>query len=109
MDEVGDKLDASLKSEVQADMDALQKVVDETANMENITDSQVDALKNGREKLMNSAQKLFAKIYEQTQQGQGGQGGFNPQDFAGSQGTQQSGGNGGKNDDDVIDADFKEV
>ena len=113
MDEVGGKLDASLKGEVQAEMDALQKVVDECANVENLSDSQVEALKNGRERLMNSAQKLFAKVYEQAQ-GQGGQGGgFNPQDFAGQggfQGGQQGGGqNGGKNDDDVIDADFKEV
>ncbi|MBR6704908.1 MAG: Hsp70 family protein, partial [Lachnospiraceae bacterium] len=113
MDELGDKLDASLKSEVQAEMDSLQKVVDECANVENLSDSQVDALKNGRERLMNSAQKLFAKVYEQAQ-GQSGQGGgFNPQDFAGQggfQGGPQGGGqNGGKNDDDVIDADFKEV
>ncbi len=113
MDEVGGKLDASLKSEVQAEMDSLQKVVDECANVENLSDSQVDALKNGRERLMNSAQKLFAKVYEQAQ-GQSGQGGgFNPQDFAGQggfQGGPQGGGqNGGKNDDDVIDADFKEV
>ncbi len=113
MDELGDKLDASLKSEVQAEMDALQKVVDECANSENLSDSQVEALKNGRERLLNSAQKLFAKVYEQAQ-GQNGQGGgFNPQDFAGQggfQGGPQGGGqNGGKNDDDVIDADFKEV
>ncbi|MBQ4425166.1 MAG: molecular chaperone DnaK, partial [Lachnospiraceae bacterium] len=107
MKEVGDKLDASLKSEVQADLDALKRTVEETRNNDNLSDMQVEALKNGRDKLMNSAQKLFAKIYEQAQ----GAGQAGPQDF--NQYTQNPGGGNdggsGNPDDDVIDADYREV
>ena len=106
LEEVGDKLDEGLKSQVQADMDALQKVVDETANLETLTDSQIDALKSGQENLLKNAQNLFAKVYEQAQgqagpQDFGGGQGFNPQDFGSQTGSNP--------DDDVIDADFKEV
>ena len=50
---------------------------------------------------MNSAQKLFAKVYEQAQQAN--QAGPGPD--MGS----QTGSNGGGSNDDVVDADFKEV
>ena len=108
LEEVGDKVDAGLKSQVQADVEALQKVVDETANAETLTDSQIDALKSGQENLLKNAQNLFAKVYEQAQgqagpQDFGGQG-FDPQNFGGQ--APQGGSN---PDDDVIDADFKEV
>ena len=75
---------------------------------QDILSSQIDALKSGQENLLKNAQNLFAKVYEQAQ-GQAG-----PQDFGG-QGfdSQNFGGQapqGGSNpDDDVIDADFKEV
>ena len=108
MKEVGDQLDASLKSQVEADIASLKTVLDATANAETITDSQLDELKAGREKLMNSAQQLFAKVYEKAQ-GQGGpQGG-------GSYGGPDMGNMGGQgqatngNDDDIIDADYRQV
>ena len=66
LEEVGDKIDANDKTAVEADLAALKAVVDATANGE-ISDSQLDELKSGKEKLMNSAQKLFAKVYEQAQ------------------------------------------
>ena len=96
LEEAGDKLDASQKAQVEEDMKALKAVVDATANGE-ISDAQLDELKAGKEKLMNSAQALFAKMYEQAQGAAGAQG-------AGAAGNA---GNGG--DDDVVDADFKEV
>lgn len=65
--EAGDKLDAGMKSQVETDLAALKAVVEATANVETISDAQVDELKAGKEKLMNSAQTLFAKMYEQTQ------------------------------------------
>ena len=105
LEEVGDKLDEGLKGQVQADIDALQKVVDETANAETLSDSQIDALKSGQENLMKNAQALFAKVYEQAQGQAGGAqdfGGQGPQDFN-AQGTAS------QPEDDVIDADFKEV
>ncbi len=95
--EVGDKLDPSEKANVEADLAALKAVVDATANME-ISDSQLDELKAGKEKLMNSAQNLFAKMYEQNQ----GAAGAGPDMNYG--GETQSGA-----DDDVVDADYREV
>ena len=53
-------------------MKALKAVVDATANGE-ISDAQLDELKAGKEKLMNSAQALFAKMYEQAQGAAGAQ------------------------------------
>ncbi|MBQ8814629.1 MAG: molecular chaperone DnaK [Lachnospiraceae bacterium] len=93
----GDKIDAGARSQVEADLASLKAVVDATANME-ISDSQLDELKAGKEKLMNSAQQLFAKMYEQAQGAQGGA------DYSQANYGQSAG-----PDDDVVDADYKEV
>ena len=100
LEEIGDKLDPSDKAAVEADLNALKEAINK-APAEQMSDAQIDEIKAGREKLMNSAQKLFAKVYEQAQQSNAGQAGPNPGAGAGS-GTQ--GGN-----DDVVDGDFKEV
>ncbi len=97
LEEVGDKIDASEKAAVEEDIKSLKAVVEATANGE-ISDAQLDELKAGKEKLMNSAQALFAKMYEQTQGAAGAQG-AGPDMGAGQ----------GAADDDVVDADFKEV
>ena len=55
-----------------------------------------------KERLMNSAQKLFAKVYEQAQQAGAGAGPNMGGANAGNAGSS-------KPDDDVVDADFKEV
>ena len=104
LEETGDKLDANAKAEVQGDLDALKKVVESTANATELTDSQIQELKDGKDKLMKSSQALFAQMYQNAQSQQGGQNGQSgPNPGAGS-----STGNGGA-DDDVVDADFKEV
>ena len=101
LDEAGDKVDAAEKEKVQADIDALKAVVEKT-NPESMTDSEIDELKAGKEKLMESAQGVFQKMYEQAQaQGAAGAG---PDMNAGA-GQQTAGGA----DDDVVDADYKEV
>ena len=100
LEEAGDKLDAGDKAAVEADLNALKELVEKT-NPEEMTDSQVAELKAAKEKLMQSAQKLFAKMYEQAQ---GAQAGPNP-----NMGGQAAGGNEAGYDDDVIDADYKEV
>ena len=97
LEEAGDKIDASQKAAVEEDIKALKAVVEATANGE-ISDAQLDELKAGREKLMNSAQALFAKMYEQAQGAAGAQGA----------GPDMGAGNAGA-DDDVVDADYKEV
>ncbi len=103
MEEVGDKLDPNDKAEVEADLQSLKDLVNK-ANPEEMSDSQVADLKAGKEKLMTSAQKLFAKVYEQAQAA----GGAGP-DMSGAAGAgpDMSGTNGGY--DDVVDGDYKEV
>ncbi|MCD7819396.1 MAG: molecular chaperone DnaK [Lachnospiraceae bacterium] len=104
LEEVGDKIDAADKSAVEADLQSLKDLIAQT-NPEDITDSQLADLKAGREKLMNSAQKLFAKVYEQAQ------GAAGPDMGAGAgpdMGSQSSNSNDAA-DDDVVDGDYREV
>ena len=96
MNEAGDKLDPNDKQEVQADLDALKATI--AGIGEEVTDAQIEELKAGKKKLMKSAQKLFAKMYEQTQ-GAGAQG-------AGPDMGAQGAGNA---NDDVVDGEFTEV
>ena len=103
IEEVGDKLDANDKTAVEADLNALKDLIAK-CNPEEMTDAQVADLKAAQEKLMTSAQKLFAKLYEQ----QGGAAGAG----AGTAGAGPDMGNAGAaggHDDDVVDADYKEV
>ena len=101
LEEAGSKLDANDKTAVEADLNALKDLVAKTP-AEEMTESQVAELKAAKEKLMNSAQKLFAKMYEQSQAGAQGAG-PNPGD------SSSAGGNEAGYGDDVVDADYKEV
>ena len=96
LEEVGDKIDPADKQTIEADLAALKELV-EKAPVETITDEQVEEIKKAKEKLMDTAQKLFSKVYEQAQAA-----GATPQQDS----TTQEG-NGGS--DDVVDAEFKEV
>jgi molecular chaperone DnaK len=98
MEEVGDKIDAADKATVQADLQALKDVIAKCGD--ELTDSQIEELKAGKEKLMESAQKLFAKVYEQAQ-GAAGATGADPNMGAGTAG--------GTQDDDVVDGDYREI
>ena len=99
--EVGDKISDSEKSAVQADLEAVKGILERTKDQE-MSDSDVDELKAAKEKLMNSAQSLFTKMYENMQQAQGGAAGPDMGGAAGAQGASAP-------DDDVIDGDFREV
>lgn len=99
MEEVGDKISPSDKAEVEADLNSLKEAINR-APVEEMTDAQVEDIKSGKEKLMNSAQKLFAKVYEQAQGA--GAAGPGPDMGAGADPSQAA-------NDDVVDADFKEV
>ena len=101
--EAGDKIDANDKAAVEADLNALKDLLSQTTNAEEMTDSQVADIKAAQEKMMESAQKLFAKMYEQTQQA-GGQAGPDMNMGGGAAGSTDAG-----NNDDVVDADYKEV
>ena len=99
-------MSADEKASVEADLNALKDLLAKTP-ADNLTDAQVTDIKAAREKVMNSAQNLFTKMYENMQQNGGGQSGQGPQGGGQTSGTQQSGGQGGN--DDVVDADYKEV
>ena len=101
MEEAGDKIDASEKATVEADIAKLKEVLDRTTP-DNISEADVVALNEGKEQLMKDAQSLFAKMYEQAG-GAAGQAGPGPQAGAGADP------NATYNSDDVVDADYKEV
>ena len=98
LSEVGDKIDASDKANVEADLQAVKDILEKTKDQE-MNDSQIDELKAAKEKLTTSAQALFTKMYENMQQAQGGP------DMSNMGGTAdaQSGA------DDVVDGDYREV
>ncbi len=99
LEDAGDKIDASDKAAVEADLNALKEAINR-APVDQMTDAQVEEIKAGCEKLMSSAQALFAKVYEAAQSG-----------AAGAQGGPQPGPDMGSapQDDNVVDGDFKEV
>ena len=98
MSEAGGKLAEGDKQAVQADIDALKATVSAIGANEP-TEAQVEELKAGKEKLMNSAQQLFQKMYEQAQGAAGAQGA----------GPDMNAGGAAPHDDDVVDGDFTEV
>ena len=100
LEEVGDKIDANDKAAVEADLNTLKEAVNR-APIDQMTDAQVEDIKAAKEKLMQSAQQLFTKVYEQAQAAGGAQG-AGPQ--AGPQDAAQAG-----YGDDVVDGDYKEV
>jgi molecular chaperone DnaK len=95
INEVGDKLDANDKAEVEADIQALKDVIARCTE-EELSESQIADLKSGTEKLSESAQKVFAKMYEQQAgpEGPPPEAGPAPEGFDG---------------DDVVDGDYEEV
>ena len=104
LQEVGDKLDGADKAAVEADCKALKELL-EKANTDTLTDEQVAEIKAGKEKLTESAQKLFTKMYEQAGAAAGAQGaGPQPGANAGAGPAPE-----GFQGDDVVDGDYKEV
>ncbi len=100
LNEVGDKISPDDRAKVQAEIDSLKSVLDRTQGQDDIVDADIDAIKAGRERLMNAAQPVFTKMYEAQAPGTGQQGGFQQDAY------QQGGSN---PDDDVVDADYTEV
>ena len=101
LDEVGANLDAADKSAVEADIQKVKDLLEKHPQAEEMSESDVAELKAAQEKLQESAQKVFAKMYENAQAAQQAAG-AGP-DMSGAQGTSSSA------DDGVVDADFKEV
>ena len=92
--DVGSQISDSDKATVEADLKALEDVL--AANpLEGITKDGAEQIKAAQEKLMQSSQALFTKVYEQAQ--------------AADAGAAASEGQSGNADDNVVDGDFKEV
>ena len=90
----GDKLPTEDKTKVEADLAALKSLVEST-DPENMSDYDVEQLKNAKETLMTSAQNLFAKLYEQNGPGaNAGTGATGPADYS---------------EGDVVDGDYTEL
>jgi molecular chaperone DnaK len=100
LNEVGDKINPDDKAKVQAEIDSLKDVLSRTEGQDDIIDADLDAIKAGKERLMNAAQPVFTKMYENQAPGAGQQGGF-------QQGGYEQAASGP--DDDVVDADYTEV
>ena len=107
LNDVGDKLEANDKTEVQADLQSLKDILAKHPDASAMSDADVDEIKAAREKLEKSAQKLFTKVYEAAQAA--GAAGAGP-DMGGAQGATDDGSSSG--DDagpDVVDGDYREV
>ena len=105
LQDVGDKIDASQKQVVEDDIKALKETLEQTKDKE-LSDSEIDSLKSQKEKLMNDAQALFAKMYENAQGAAGAgpnMGGAAGPDMGGASSSSSS------NDDNVVDGDYREV
>ncbi len=100
LNEVGDKIAESDKTQVQADLEAVKAILERTKDQE-MSDADLDELRAAKEKLTGSAQSLFTKMYENMQQAQGAAGAGPDMSGAGAADTAA--------DDDVIDGDFREV
>ena len=108
--EVGDKLDGADKSEIESDIQKVKDILEKHPEGSEMSDSDIDELKAAKEKLTESAQKVFAKMYESAQGAQGpdmGNMGQGPDMGSMNQGPDMGSASGG--DDDIVDADFKEV
>ncbi len=97
--EFGDKLEADEKSKIEA---AIKELEDTLKDSEDKA-----AIEAKTEALMKASQKLGEKVYEQAQAAQGAAGAAPGADF--QQAQQASGAQAKPADDNVVDAEFKEV
>ena len=107
LNDVGDKISADEKSAVEADIKAVKDILERTKDQE-MSDSDLDELKAAKEKLTNSAQGVFTKMYESMQGAQGA--GPDMSGFTGDMGGgAASSDSSSAADDGVVDGDYREV
>ncbi len=111
LNEVGDKISASEKSDLESELNNLKSLLESTKDQD-LTEDQVGQIKAAQEKMMEKAQSLFTKMYENMGGAAGAAGaGPNMGNMGGGNnsgsGDGGNGGNGGS--DDIIDGDFKEI
>ena len=107
LEEVGDKIDANDKAALEADLQSLKDILAKHPEAENMSDSDVDEIKSAKEKLMESAQKLFAKVYENAQAA--GAGNTAGPDYTNASSSGSDDNNDGGAGPDVVDGDYREV
>ena len=111
LNEVGDKISASEKSDLESELNNLKSLLESTKDQD-LTEDQVGQIKAAQEKMMEKAQSLFTKMYE-NMGGAAGAAGAGPNMGnmgGGNNGGSGDGGNGGNGgSDDIIDGDFKEI
>ena len=100
LNEVGDKISADEKAKVQTEIDSLKSLLASTP-ADDITDAQVEDIKAAKQRLMDAAQGVFTKMYEAAGAATQGAQGAGPQPEQNTNAYQQN--------DDVVDADYKEV
>jgi molecular chaperone DnaK len=105
LNEVGDKVSADEKATVEADIKALRDILEKYKDNNDLTDDQVAEIKTANEKLQTSAQQVFTKMYEAAQAAQQATQNAGADTNATSNDTSSQ----SNSDDDIIDADFKEV
>jgi len=88
LEELGDKLDPSEKTTIEAEIGTLKGLV-ENANTETMTEYDVQAIKDAKESLTQAFYAVSEKLYQQT---------------PGAEGT-----DGTPTNDDVVDGEYKEV
>ena len=101
LQELGDKVDAATKSNVEQEIEKLKKAME---------GEDVEAIKSATESLTQASHKLAEMMYAQaSSQQQGAAGGGAAGAGAGTSQGAGAGSGKGKDDDDVVDADFEEV
>ncbi len=110
LNEVGDKIDASEKSALESELNSLKSLLESTKDQD-LTEDQVGQIKAAQEKMMEKAQSLFTKMYENMGGAAGAGAAPNMGNMGGgAAGGSSDGGNGGNGGaDDIIDGDFKEI
>ncbi|MBQ9867952.1 MAG: molecular chaperone DnaK [Lachnospiraceae bacterium] len=111
LNEVGDKISASEKSDLESELNNLKSLLESTKDQE-LSEDQVGQIKAAQEKMMEKAQSLFTKMYENMGGAAGAGAGAAPNmgNMGGATGGSSDGGNGGNGGaDDIIDGDFKEI
>jgi molecular chaperone DnaK len=94
MRDLGDKVDAETKANIEEISGRLKKAVEGT---------DPDEIKRISEELMNASHKLAEAMYQQASQAGG------PQDAGAEGGASDAGANAAGQDEDVVDADYEEV
>ena len=93
LNELGDKVDASKKAEVEGKLNELKEALKGT---------DIEAIKAKQEEVQKAFYAISEELYKNAQAAQGA-------DAAGAAGADAGAANNGKADDGVVDADFKEV